>query len=83
MGAAGRLTSHVQNGAPYILALVAGIAEADARTNGYTVICKTEFASMDDMRYYDNECAAHQALKAASKQLTVENIQTVYFTNKL
>ncbi|KAL3954758.1 hypothetical protein ACCO45_010321 [Purpureocillium lilacinum] len=69
-----------RNGAPYILSLTAGVAEADPRSNGFTVVAKTEFANLDDMKYYDNECKAHQDLKAAAKGLTIEGIQTVYFT---
>ncbi|UNI24083.1 hypothetical protein JDV02_009859 [Purpureocillium takamizusanense] len=69
-----------RNGAPYILSLTAGVAETDPRSNGFTVVAKTEFASLDDMKFYDNECKAHQALKAAAKDLTIEGIQTVYFT---
>ncbi len=75
-----KLTSTPQNGAPYILSLTAGVAEADPRSNGFTVVAKTEFANLDDMMYYDNECKAHQDLKAAAKGLTIEGIQTVYFT---
>ena len=75
-----KLTSTPQNGAPYILSLTAGVAEADPRSNGFTVVAKTEFANLDDMKYYDNECKAHQDLKAAAKGLTIEGIQTVYFT---
>lgn len=56
-----------------------GPAEDDPRTQGYTLVSKTEFASMDDMKFYDEECPAHGAVKSFIKQLTVEGILTVYF----
>lgn len=43
------------------------------------MVNKTEFASLDDMKYYDDECPSHQAVKAFIKELTVEGILTVYF----
>ncbi|KYK60647.1 stress responsive A/B barrel domain-containing protein [Drechmeria coniospora] len=72
-----------KDGKPYILSLAVGIAENDPRSQGYTVICKTEFASLDDLRYYDDKCEAHQKLKVAAKDLTIEGIQTVYFKPQL
>ncbi|KAG5927028.1 hypothetical protein E4U42_002677 [Claviceps africana] len=68
-----------KDGQPYILSLVAGPAEEDPRSQGYTVACKTEFASMDDMKYYDESCQAHQVLKNIVKGLGVEGILVVYF----
>ncbi|CEJ93556.1 Putative Stress responsive A/B barrel domain-containing protein [[Torrubiella] hemipterigena] len=68
-----------KDGKPYILSLVAGVAEEDARSQGYTVVAKSEFASMDDLKYYDNECKAHQALKATAKTLGMEGVMTVFF----
>jgi len=62
--------------------MVVGPAEEDPRSQGYTLVAKTEFASMADMRYYDNECAAHGALKVVAKGLAVEGILSVYFTPK-
>ena len=52
-----------QDGKPYILSLSAGPSEDDARRQGYTFLAVSEFASLEDMRYYDEECPAHQALK--------------------
>jgi hypothetical protein len=48
------------------------------------VVSKTEFASMDDMKYYDDKCEAHAALKAFAKEnLTIEGgpsgVLTVFF----
>ncbi|POR33284.1 Uncharacterized protein TPAR_06528, partial [Tolypocladium paradoxum] len=68
-----------KDGKPYILSLVVGRAEDDPRSQGFTVVCKTEFASLDDLKYYDNACQAHQSLRAVAQTLTIEGIQTVYF----
>ena len=37
----------------------------DPRGQGYTLAAKTVFTSLDDIKYYDEECEAHAALKAA------------------
>lgn len=59
--------------------MTVGPAEADPRSQGYTLISKTEFASLDDMKYYDTDCPAHAALKAKITEVTCEGIMTVYF----
>ena len=51
----------------------------DAQAQGYTLAVKTEFATLEDMRYYDEECAAHKALKAVAFTKRVEGRLTVYF----
>ncbi|KAF5130732.1 hypothetical protein E5D57_007076 [Metarhizium anisopliae] len=76
-------TPFLQDGKPYILSLAVGVAEEDPRAQGYTVVCKTEFASMDDLKYYDESCAAHKNLKATAKELGVEGIMTVFFKPQL
>ena len=38
---------------------------------------------MDDMKYYDEKCEAHQALKGFAKTLGVEGVMTVFFTPSL
>lgn len=68
-----------KDGKPYILSLAAGPAEPDQRSQGYTFVSKSEFASLDDMKYYDHECPAHQALKKVAFTLGVEGVLTVYF----
>lgn len=70
----------MQDGKPYILSMSVGPAEADPRSQGYTLVSKTEFASLSDMRYYDESCPAHGAVKAFIKELQVDGILTVYFT---
>ncbi|KJZ75923.1 hypothetical protein HIM_04747 [Hirsutella minnesotensis 3608] len=72
-----------KDGKPYILSLAVGPAEDDPRSQGFTLVCETQFASLADMKYYDDECAAHQKLKAAAKDLTIDGIMTVYFTPAL
>ncbi|KAJ3499270.1 hypothetical protein NLG97_g482 [Lecanicillium saksenae] len=68
-----------KDGKPYLLSVVIGKPEADPRAQGYTLAAKTEFASAEDMKYYDEECAAHQKLKGVAKTLQVEGILSVFF----
>jgi hypothetical protein len=56
-----------QDGSAYILRCVAGPAVDDARSQGYTLAAQTTFSNLDDMKFYDNECEAHAALKAVAK----------------
>lgn len=73
-------TSLKQDGKPYILSLEAGPLFEDVRSQGFTFTAKSEFASKEDMVYYDNECAAHATLKAAGKSLGVEGMMMIYYT---
>lgn len=68
-----------QNGEPYILSLEAGPAHEDARSQGYSFVAKSEFKTIEDMRFYDNECVAHQVLKFGTKPLGVEGVMTIYY----
>ncbi|KAI6780499.1 uncharacterized protein J7T54_000138 [Emericellopsis cladophorae] len=68
-----------RNGKPYILSMAAGPAEEGPRTQGYTFVSKTEFASMDDMKFYESECPAHGAVKGLLEELKVDGIMTVFF----
>ncbi|KAH7157526.1 hypothetical protein B0J13DRAFT_581656 [Dactylonectria estremocensis] len=68
-----------RDGKPYILSMVVGPAEDDARAQGYTLVSKTEFASMDDMKFYDDACTAHNDLKTFVKTLAVDGVLTVFF----
>jgi hypothetical protein len=56
-----------KNGKPYILRCVAGPVVNDPRSQGYTLAAQTTFGSLEDMKYYDEECEAHAALKAVAK----------------
>ncbi|KAK3365146.1 hypothetical protein B0T24DRAFT_598450 [Lasiosphaeria ovina] len=69
-----------KDGKPYILFIISGMAGDDPRSKGYTVVAHTAFASIDDMNYYDSECAAHKTLKKAGASLGVaEPPLVVYF----
>ncbi|KAL0937730.1 stress responsive A/B Barrel domain-containing protein [Colletotrichum truncatum] len=73
-------STHKKDGKPYILSMVVGPAIDDPRSQGFTVVAKTEFASLEDMRFYDDECAAHGVLKSFVKEkLTVGGVMSVYF----
>ncbi|KGQ07336.1 hypothetical protein BBAD15_g7338 [Beauveria bassiana D1-5] len=69
----------VQDGRPYLQSVVIGKPEADPRAQGFTLVAKTEFASVDDMKYYDEECPAHKKLKGIAKSLTIEGVVSVFF----
>lgn len=66
-----------QDGKPYILQLTAGKTIDDQMARGYTVASYIEFASMDDMRYYDNECLAHAMLKEIGPSLNMREPPTI------
>jgi hypothetical protein len=53
----------LQDGKPYILSCKANKLYSDPRSQGFTVAAQTTFASREDMKYYDEECEAHKALK--------------------
>lgn len=58
--------------------MAAGPAFEDQRSQGFTVAAISEFASKEDMAYYDNDCEAHAALKGVAKQLH-QGVMMVYF----
>lgn len=58
-----RANMEQKDGKPYILSSKAFKLFPDARSQGYTLAAQTTFASVEDMKYYDEECEAHQALK--------------------
>ncbi|KAI1339358.1 stress responsive A/B barrel domain-containing protein [Xylariaceae sp. FL0016] len=72
-----------KDGKPYILSMSTGRAMEDQRSHGWTVVNESDFATLDDMRYYDNQCEAHAALKARARSFGIEGgpqgIMTVYF----
>lgn len=47
--------------------MAAGIATDPARSRGYTVVARSEFASLEDMRWYDEQDPAHAALKETAR----------------
>ncbi|KAL7905162.1 stress responsive A/B barrel domain-containing protein [Trichoderma velutinum] len=72
----------LKNNKPYILSVTAGSTKPDQRAQGYTVAVHSEFESLDDMVYYDNECVAHAELKAFAKMVH-QGAMMVYFENQL
>ncbi|EJT70393.1 hypothetical protein GGTG_11417 [Gaeumannomyces tritici R3-111a-1] len=59
-----------KDGKPYLLYLCAGAStNADLRAQGYTVAAQTEFASEEDVLFYDEQCAAHGELKRTATAL--------------
>ncbi|KXT17503.1 hypothetical protein AC579_3187 [Pseudocercospora musae] len=52
-----------KDGKPYILEIKARQTISDARNQGYNLVAMTKFKTLQDMKYYDVECEAHQALK--------------------
>ncbi|KAK4947314.1 hypothetical protein LTR10_013682 [Elasticomyces elasticus] len=62
----GEMRSTAQkNGAPYIFSNEASrvLNSSEERAQGFTVIAITTFDSMEDVEYYDKECAAHKKLR--------------------
>ncbi|KAK5114393.1 hypothetical protein LTR85_010215 [Meristemomyces frigidus] len=53
-----------KDGKPYILEVKPSQILSDPRTQGFNFMASTLFASMDDFKYYDEECEAHKKLKA-------------------
>ncbi|KAG7285904.1 hypothetical protein NEMBOFW57_008200 [Staphylotrichum longicolle] len=72
----------LKDGKPYILSATVGPTHDDARNQGYTLAALSVFASVEDMKYYDNECAAHMELKEVAKTLH-QGVMMVYFQNAL
>ncbi|KAB5563508.1 hypothetical protein GE09DRAFT_785686 [Coniochaeta sp. 2T2.1] len=72
----------LKDGKPYILSATVGPTYDDARNQGYTLAALSAFASVEDMKYYDNECAAHGELKKVAKELH-RGAMMVYFQNAL
>ncbi|KAI0018088.1 stress responsive A/B barrel domain-containing protein [Xylariomycetidae sp. FL0641] len=72
-----------QDGRPYILSMTAGQAMADQRAQDWTVVAKMEFASLEDMRFYDDDCEAHKRVKGKAQNMGIvggrEGVLTVYY----
>lgn len=71
-----------QDGKPYIISVKAGPTFDDQRRQGFTFAAQSVFASEEDMKYYDNGCAAHAELKEYAKTVH-QGIMMVYFEDKL
>lgn len=75
-------TRALKDGKPYILSATVGPTYDDARNQGYTLAIISTFASVEDMKYYDNDCAAHAELKGVAKTMH-QGVMMVYFHNAL
>ncbi|KAF3916505.1 hypothetical protein ABW20_dc0101208 [Dactylellina cionopaga] len=68
----------LKDGKPYILSLSAGKTKDDPRRKGFTLCAISVFSSLEDMQYYDTECAAHKALKEVAAGKLEEMPLTVF-----
>ena len=72
----------LKDGKPYILSATVGPTFDDARNQGFTLAAYTTFATVEDMKFYDDECTGHAALKAVAKTVH-KGAMMVYFQNAL
>ncbi|KAI0167698.1 stress responsive A/B barrel domain-containing protein [Pestalotiopsis sp. NC0098] len=72
----------VKDGKPYILAVKPGRAFPDQRAQGFTVAVVSVFSSVEDMKYYDNDCKAHAELKGFAKTVH-QGVMMVYYESIL
>lgn len=58
-----------------------GLADEDARSQGYTFVVKTLFKDKADMDFYESECEAHQEYRKYLKDngVIVEGFLTVLY----
>ncbi|KAH6661894.1 hypothetical protein B0J14DRAFT_687706 [Halenospora varia] len=69
-----------KDGKPYILSMEAGPAQGNVRDQGYTFVTKSVFVNMEDMKFYETQCAGHQEYKVFLREKApVEGLMTVYF----
>jgi len=71
--------SNRKDGKPYMISCTAYKLHEDPRSNGFTVAARTRFASLEDMRFYDDECPAHKGLKEVIKPKIKGPPMTIYF----
>ncbi|KAF2441930.1 stress responsive A/B barrel domain-containing protein [Karstenula rhodostoma CBS 690.94] len=73
----GMPTNALKDGNPYLLSVTAGPTFEDPRSQGFNFAAISKFKNKEDMVYYDEECAAHAALKAFAKDV-IQGIMMVY-----
>ncbi|KAE8549212.1 hypothetical protein EYB25_007727 [Talaromyces marneffei] len=71
----------VKDGNPYITNVSFGPALPDPRNRGYNFGVKMTFATLEDLKFYDAECPAHQTFKAFLSGRKEGDVLTVYFEN--
>ncbi|KAL3463707.1 hypothetical protein BJX64DRAFT_287174 [Aspergillus heterothallicus] len=70
-----------KDGSPYILSMEAGHAEGPVRDQGYTFVTKSVFRNMEEMRYYETNCPAHNEYRRFLRaNAEVLGLLTVHFT---
>ncbi|KAF9766196.1 hypothetical protein IL306_001420 [Fusarium sp. DS 682] len=70
-----------KDGKPYIVSVQAGKAKPDQRSQGFTIVAISTFASQEDFNYYDTQCAAHLELRTFAKSVN-EGVAMIYFENE-
>lgn len=75
--------TNLQDGKPYIRQIKCGPSlSGPERGKSFTFVAMTRFDNLDDVRYYDEECAAHKKLKEFAHdkvQQPWESPLTVFF----
>jgi hypothetical protein len=51
-----------------MLSMEAGAAKGSAKDQGYTFVTKSVFKNMEDMKFYEDECPAHNEYKVFLKE---------------
>ncbi|PYH91184.1 stress responsive A/B barrel domain protein [Aspergillus ellipticus CBS 707.79] len=72
-----------RNGQSYIVSVQAGRTLPDVRTKGYTLAVKTVFHNLDDMNFYDHECAAHKRFKSVAASRREGDVLMAYFEDEV
>ncbi|KAH6691205.1 hypothetical protein BKA61DRAFT_625419 [Leptodontidium sp. MPI-SDFR-AT-0119] len=72
----------LKDGKPYIESVDVGTAQEDQRAQGFTIAAISTFACLEDMQFYDSECAAHQKLREFAKTVN-QGFCMVYFNSIL
>ncbi|KIW00218.1 uncharacterized protein PV09_08258 [Verruconis gallopava] len=62
--------TQTKEGKPYILSMEAGPARGSVRDQGYTFVTKSVFTCVDDQKFYEDKCPAHQEYKTFLKENT-------------
>ncbi|KAF2224915.1 hypothetical protein BDZ85DRAFT_259305 [Elsinoe ampelina] len=70
-----------KDGKPYLVRAVAGQTAGDPRAQGYTLCLSTSFASLEDMKYYDEADEAHSNIKSLFKGKVEAPPLMVYMDN--
>jgi len=72
-------TTSKKDGKPYMITVNAQRIIEDPRNQGYTLASHTTFASLEDMKFYDEGDEAHEELRKVVKPLIKGPPMTVYW----